>query len=80
MKLLDHIAQAAVLIFCLGSIYLTNDPNPRVKRWACVSGLISEPFWFYTTYYHEQWGIFISAFFYTAAWARGFYYTWVKPQ
>ena len=78
--MIDKLCQVAILIFCLGSIYLANDPKPNVRRWACVSGLISEPFWFYTTAHHDQWGIFVSAFFYTAAWGRGFYHTWVKKS
>lgn len=73
------IPQIAIFVLCLGAMFLTNDNRAGWRRWAPVLGLASEPFWFWTTWQHQQWGIFASAFFYTAAWARGFYYAWIKP-
>lgn len=74
------IPQVAIFVLCLGAMFLTNDHRPGWRRWAPALGLASEPFWFWTTYTHHQWGIFASAFFYTAAWARGFYHAWLAPS
>lgn len=52
----------------------------RWKRWGYIFGLLSTPAWFYTTIKHEQWGIFILAFFYTYAWIQGIYNYWVKKN
>lgn len=75
---LDNIAQGMILLTCMTSIALVNDPRRGVSKWGCVFGLISEPFWFYTCAYHEQWGLFAAAFIYTVSWARGFYFQWIK--
>lgn len=75
---LDALAQLAIALTCMSSIFLVNDPRPKVQRYACICGLISEPFWFYTTFVHHQWGIFAAAFVYTFSWGRGFYNQWLK--
>ena len=43
-------------------------------------GLAGQPFWFYTTWQAEQWGIFILSFFYAGAWAKGIYNYWIKTK
>lgn len=80
MNTLDLIAQGMILVFCMTSIFLVNDPRPHVSRYGCVFGLISEPFWFYTCAYHHQWGLFAAAFIYTISWARGFYNQWIRKS
>ena len=75
---LDVISQAAILMTCMSSIMLVNDPRPRVQRFACIFGLISEPFWYYTTITHHQWGLFAASIVYTFAWGRGFFNNWLK--
>lgn len=76
----DAISQVVILVGSLSAMGLANAERPRVRRWGCVIGLLSEPSWFYTTYTHAQWGIFFAAFFYTAAWAYGFYHQWIKAK
>lgn len=39
--------------------------------WGFVIGLAIQPFWFYTSFRHRQWGIFIASIFYTIGWAMG---------
>jgi hypothetical protein len=72
------IDQVAIFVFGIAAVWLSQDPRPKWTRFACVFGLASQPFWFYTTATHHQWGIFASAFLYTYAWVRGFYHHWVK--
>ncbi len=72
------IDQVAIFIFGMGGVWLANDPRPNVRKFGCISGLISQPFWFYTAWQHQQWGILAASFLYTFSWGRGFYYQWVK--
>lgn len=72
------ISQIAIFVLGPLAVLLANDARPLWRRWAPVVGLLSQPFWFYATYCAHQWGIFAVAFLYTAAWARGFYYGWIK--
>lgn len=66
-----------ILIGTLGliSVYLTATKRPNE---ACIFGLCAQPAWFYTTYHHEQWGIFFLAFAYTFMWCLGIYNYWIK--
>lgn len=73
------IDQIGIAIFGLTAIVLSQTGSLRFIKWAPIFGLLSQPFWFYTTYVNEQWGVFILVFFYTFAWMLGIYNYWVKP-
>lgn len=79
---MDYNTISQVLIALLGvtAIWLSQDSRETVRKWACVFGLLSQPFWFYSSYVSEQWGIFILCFFYATAWLKGFYNNWIKQQ
>lgn len=62
------------------AIYLTQQSNNAIKKYASVFGLIGQPFWFYSAFVAEQWGIFILCFFYAYAWGLGFYNDWIKTN
>ena len=70
-----------LLIALLGSaaIFLTQQKYECLKRYACIFGLASQPLFIWSTYDHDQWGMFALALFYTWAWGLGFYYNWIKP-
>lgn len=70
--------QLAIAFTGILAVWLTQDQRHSVRKYACIFGLAGQPFWFYTTYQAEQWGIFILSFFYTFAWAKGFYLFWLK--
>jgi hypothetical protein len=72
--------QIAIAVTGILAVWLTQDPRPSIRRYACIFGMAGQPFWFYTTYKAEQWGIFMLSFFYTIAWARGFYLLWLKEK
>lgn len=74
------VDQIAIFVFGLAAIWLVNDPRSRVARWGSVCGLIAQPFWYWTTYSHEQWGMLASCPIYTWSWARGFYYSWLAHR
>ncbi len=54
--------------------WVNQDPRGRVRRWACVVGLIGQPFWFYSTITAGQWGTFAVTVGYTVAYLRGIWH------
>ncbi len=62
------------------AIWLTQQGNEELKKYACVFGLIGQPFWFYTSYLNEQWGIFALSVFYAYAWIIGVRNNWLNTN
>ena len=65
--------QIAIALTGVVAILLTQQSNDKYKKYACIFGLVGQPFWFYSAYQAEQWGIFVLCVFYLYAWALGFY-------
>lgn len=73
------MVQIAIALTGLAAIYLTQQTkHPTLTKYACILGLIGQPFWFYETFQAQQWGIFVLCFGYTYAWCLGFYNNWIK--
>ncbi len=68
-NILDNVSQVAIAILGISSIVLIAKKN----KWGFVAGLITQPFWFTTTYIHKQWGIFALSFVSSGIWLYGFY-------
>lgn len=75
---MSGLEQIGIAIFGVLAIRLSQDHRRHVQRWACVAGLLAQPFWFYATYRAQQWGIFGLCFFYTWAWTRGVRTYWMR--
>ena len=60
--------QIAIVLLGVGSIFFYTHKN---IVWGASFGLAAEPFWFYSAYTTEQWGIFISAIMYTMLFVYG---------
>ena len=73
--MIDQIAIAATGVI---AIWITQQHRQSIKKYASIFGLVGQPFWFYSAYTTEQWGIFALCFFYTYAWCVGFYNGWLK--
>ncbi len=75
----DMQAIEQILIGLCGAlaVFLSQDPRPRRQRWACIFGLISQPFWFDMAWRTHQYGVLALCFVYTASWARGFTAHWL---
>lgn len=71
------IEQIGIAATGVTAIFLSQDKREHVRKWACISGLIGQPFWFYSSWVAGQFGIFILCFLYTLAWARGFKAHWM---
>ncbi len=74
------IDQAAILLFGVSAVWLSQDKRPRVARFACICGLLSQPFWLYASWTAGQWGIFLSSVLYTIAWLRGIRTHWMRSK
>lgn len=61
------------------SVFASQDARHSVRRWACVFGLIAQPFWFFATWRAEQWGMLTLALFYSAGWMFGIWNFWISP-
>lgn len=73
------ISQIGIVFFGVLAAWLTQQANDRRKKYACIFGLISQPFWFYSAIETNQWGIFLLSIIYTGVWLIGFKNYWVKP-
>jgi len=73
-------AQIGIMLTGVTAVFLSQSKSERLRKFACLFGLIGQPFWFYATYTAEQWGIFAMAFLYTFSWARGVWNFWIAPQ
>jgi hypothetical protein len=67
MNVLDIVCQVAISVLGLTALILVSKKN----KWGFVIGLASQPFWFFTTFVHEQWGIFALSVAYAIVWANG---------
>ena len=74
--MLDTISQIGIFAFGVLAILLV----ARKNRWGFVFGVLSIPFWFYTAYVHQQWGVFFANFAYAASWFYGFYQWFFKKE
>lgn len=72
------IEQIGIAVTGVTAVWLTQDPRESRRRWACIFGLLGQPFWFYSAYVAEQWGIFALCFLYALSWARGFRTQWLR--
>lgn len=73
-------AQVGIVFFGVIAIWLTQEKNENRRRWASVFGLLSQPFWLYTTFVSTQWGAFFVSIIYGLIWVKGFYFNWIKKK
>lgn len=72
----DIIAQIGVAIFGVTAIILVSKKN----KWGFVLGLLSQPFWYITSFINKQWGIFFLSIVYTGSWILGIYEWFFKEK
>lgn len=74
------IAQLGITLFGVTAVWLSQSAEIRFQRWASVFGLLGQPFWFWTSIEHKQWGILALCFLYSYSWFRGFKRFWLKKE
>jgi nicotinamide riboside transporter PnuC len=70
------IAQIGLAIFGVTAIILVAKKN----KWGFVFGLLSQPFWFISSFMNKQWGIFLLNIIYTFSWSYGIYIWFFKSK
>lgn len=71
------IAQIGIALFGVTAIWLSQSRHAHMRRYACIFGLAGQPFWFWSAFSAQQWGIFALCVLYTLSWARGFKLHWI---
>ncbi len=72
----DIISQFGIAIFGAAAIILVAKKN----KWGFVIGLISQPFWFITSFTNKQWGVFVLSIIFTGSWILGIYEWFFKTE
>ena len=72
-RVMDLLSQIAIFVGAVAVAGVGNG-NP----YGFIVGLACQPFWFYTTWRHKQWGIFLASLIYTYGWASGVYHNFLK--
>jgi hypothetical protein len=72
--------QVGILVTGVIAVWLTQHKRESWRRWACIFGLLAQPFWFYAAWKAEQWGILAISTLYTYAWARGIWTYWLASE
>jgi hypothetical protein len=70
--------QVLIAFTGITAILLTQQKRESLKKYACLFGIAGQPFWFYSAYTTEQWGIFVLCVFYTYAWLLGVRNNWLN--
>jgi len=78
--MLDTISQVFILACGFGALILATSPIALRRKWASPIGLLSEPFWFYSAFVNDQWGILILSMAYGTRWAQCFYRDWFSAK
>ena len=73
------IEQVAISVLGATTVYLTQDHRHEYRKWACIFGLVAQPFWAYAAIAADQWGILFLTGLYTLGWARGVVNFWLRP-
>lgn len=70
-----------ILIFTLSALAMFLITRKESwSKYGYIIGLISQPFWLWTSYEHSQWGIFALGIFYCYTWIQGIYNFIVKKR
>lgn len=74
------IDQIAIALLGATAAWLSQARSAALRRWACIFGLLGQPFWFYAAWTAGQWGIFAVSIVYLCAWLRGLWIYWLAPR
>ena len=74
-----QIDQIAIAVLGAAAAWLSQARSEAFRRWACIFGMLGQPFWFYASWKAEQWGIFAVSVLYALAWLKGLWVHWLQP-
>lgn len=76
---MNTVCQIAIGFFGLTALWFVTQKKPW-SRWGYILGLSAQPFWYYTTITHRQWGILLISAAYTLIWLQGFWKHWMRKE
>lgn len=74
------IEQFFLATLSLGAVFFSQCSTDKLRRFACISGLLAQPFWFHTTWEAGQYTLFGLSVVYTLNWMRGAYNFWWRQH
>ena len=74
-----YIDQIAIALLGASAAWLSQARTESFRRWACIFGMLGQPFWFYASWQADQWGIFAVSVMYALAWMKGLWAYWIRP-
>lgn len=77
--MLENIIQFCIFVLSASAIWFVGSTE-KWSKYGYVLGLLSQPFWFYSTITKEQYGMLCLTVFYTYSWGRGFYNHFIKKK
>lgn len=75
---MNLVAQIGIMVFGCSAVWFVGR-RERWRRWGYILGVLSAPFWFYTSITHKQWGIVLVCAWYTYSWGQGVWNYWIRP-
>ena len=77
---LGSLDQLAIAVLDAVAAWLSQSAHEPVRRWACIAGLMAQPFWFYGAWQTRHWGVLALAVVFSVAWMRGLWLHWLAPR
>lgn len=70
--------QIGIALFGVLAIVLTQSRCAHRRRWACIAGMLGQPFWYWSAWHAGQMGVLFVSVLYTLAWGRGIWQHWIR--
>lgn len=72
------ITQLCIAIIELIAVYLMQ--HNQYSKYSSFFGMLAQPFWFYSSYTHNQWGMFFICCLFTLLWIKNFKHHWIDKN
>lgn len=76
---MEAFIQIGITLFSCAAIALLAQKKPWA-RWGYIIGMIGQPLWFYTTWDHAQWGMFLTTIWFTISYGVGIWNFWIVKK
>lgn len=76
---MDALSQYMIMILGPLAVFLVGTKG-RYRNIGYWVGVASQPFWFVTIIYNEQWPILVAAMIYTYSWGMGLWNHCISPK
>ena len=75
---MNHLPQILITVFSLTAAVLSQSSLAERRRYACIAGLLAQPWWIYETWRAGQWGMLGLTMVYLGIWFVSFVRQWIK--